>query len=101
MADPTQYSFAIPISAEVAEDMVQTQRLIECQFFLLQFGGEEPVTEEETKTGWRTTAHKDHEHRYAVGWRAEEQRKEADAKREAEMAACPYVECTCGHHEDT
>lgn len=31
-------------------------------------------------------------------WRVEQRKREAEAK--AEMAACPYVACTCGHHED-
>ena len=35
--------------------------------------------------------------RWAHKWRREEERR---AKRiAAEMAACPYVACTCGHHE--
>lgn len=60
-----------------------------------------PNTEDEERTGWRSFTDSDgYTDRYAVGWRLERQKREQEAKMEAEMAACPYVACTCGHHED-
>ena len=84
---------------QAIEDSDALSQAITCSFWLmLQYGG--ALTAEEERDGWRTVIHDDHTHRYAVGWRAEHERKEADARREAEMAACPYVECECGHHEE-
>jgi hypothetical protein len=60
-----------------------------------------PLTHDEHRTGWRVTQCDQHgEQRYAVGWRLAEQRRQADEQREREMAACPYVRCECGHHEE-
>lgn len=97
-------SVSVSLTGEQAEDWDRMERIRDCMFFdfgrLSLTGEPEPFTEEEQRTGYRIRMHDDHEHKYAVLWRAEEERKAADAKRKAEMAACPYVECTCGHHED-
>lgn len=84
----------------VIEDSDELSQAIACGFWLLMGEPGLALFEEEERTGLRTVQHGDHQHTYAVSWRAEEQRREADARREAEMAACPYVACTCGHHEE-
>ena len=89
----------ISVSEEALADAEGMRRQWECSIWLMEQA--DPVlTDEEQRTGWRERVHGDHTHRYAVGWRAEQQRREDEARREAEMAACPYVACTCGHHEE-
>lgn len=104
MSDPQNVSVTVHLSKEQAEDWERMAQIQDCMFFDMGnwslLADPEPYTEEEQRTGYRIRQHDDHEHKYAVLWRAEEERKAADIKREAEMAACPYVECTCGHHED-
>ena len=57
-------------------------------------------TPPELKDGWsEVTCRSGHVNKFAVGWRLEKMQREATAKREAEMAACPYVACQCGYHE--
>lgn len=59
------------------------------------------LTTKEKRSGYRlVTCRSGHENRIAVGWRAKKNAEEAEAQRAAEMAACPYVECTCGNHEE-
>lgn len=94
-------SVTVPVSAEIAESLKWMRWETESILSRGIFSNDPPLTEEEERTGWRsftdsagTTAN------YAVGWRAEKQRAEAEARKAAEMAACPYVACTCGHHED-
>lgn len=60
-----------------------------------------PPTPEQLEVGYATHKHGDHEHTIEVGWRWMQTRAEQEAKREAEMAACPYVACECGHHEES
>ena len=95
--DPVEYdSWTVTVS----EEMVQDIQRMQCSFWLMMGIDTDPLTEEEARDGWRTRTHGDHDHTYAVGWRAEQQAREHEVKRAAEMAACPYVECTCGHHEE-
>ena len=96
MTDVQRISVTVPISEQMADDIASMQCLMWLGFALDM----EPLTEVERETGWRTRAHGDHEHTYAVAWRAEQMRAAAEAEREAEMAACPYVACQCGHHDD-
>lgn len=89
------------MSREAADDLLEMRRLVQCQFFLMAHTiQQKPMTERQSRTGWREIRHGDHRHRIAVGWRLAKEREDADKRREAEMAVCPYVECTCGHHED-
>lgn len=69
---------------------------------LMWLGGliERSPTKEEARRGQQVYQHGDHEHKISIGWRRERDRAKADARREAEMAACPYIACTCGHHEE-
>lgn len=98
--EPIQtHEYFLTISDEQEADYRAIQRAIHCQAFLMLLP-EKPLTRTEERIGWRTRKHDDHKHRFAVGWRREQQDREYEAKREADMAACPYVACTCGHHED-
>jgi hypothetical protein len=59
------------------------------------------LTPEEERTGWREfTASDGRTGQRAVGWRAEQADREYAAKRAAAMAACSYVACTCGYHDE-
>lgn len=93
-------SVVMQVSESLAKRMMADRQTIRCSMLLLRFSGHDPLSPEETRTGWRTVTHEDHTHMYAVGWRFQKEQEEAQAKREAEMAVCPYVECECGHHED-
>ena len=92
-------SYAVPISAEMAEDAERMQQWVACSFFLMTFDSPN-LTDEELRIGQRVIPHGDHEHTVSVGWRAEQEQRENDARIEIEKAACAYVACTCGHHED-
>lgn len=89
----------VPMSRESRTDGEAMTRDLGCAMWLMGWDLD-PVTLEEERTGWRDRVHGDHSHRVAVSWRADQMRREADATREAERAACPYVACTCGHHEE-
>ena len=59
------------------------------------------LTAEEVTAGWRSFTSSDGvEGRYAVGWRLAAMEAEAEAEERAAEAACQYVPCTCGRHED-
>ena len=92
-------SFTLPVSREWVEDLPRMRWQQEALF--ATFTGELPLTDEEKRTGWKEFTSSDGiTGRVAVGWRAEQMAKEAEVARQKAMAACPYVECTCGYHED-
>lgn len=81
----------IPVSKQALDDMP----VLDCMLYQPP-----PPSDAELAAGAQTYRHRDHEHTVLVGWRLEQERREWEAKREAEMAACPYVACECGHHEE-
>ncbi len=89
----------IPVTQEALDDSEWMRSSLRCDFYLMTLDAPEP-TDEEKLAGRQTFRHDDHEHTVSIGWRAEQERRERAAEIEAEMAACPYVACTCGHHED-
>ena len=94
------YQIPVHTSRAAIADAASLGRSIHCMLWLGLNDPGVPLTADEEREGYRTVQHDDHEHTYAVGWRADEERKAAEAQREAEMAACPYIACTCGHHEE-
>jgi hypothetical protein len=90
----------VPITQDQLDDSIGIRWSFEAQLHRAAIGVE-PRTQRERITGWREfTSSSGLSGDYAVGWRAEQMAREADAQREAEMAACPYHVCTCGHHEE-
>jgi len=89
----------VSVSSEAMEDMAPMTQGIAC---LMWSAGIvlRPPTGEEATDGRQAYQHGDHEHTISIGWRAEQERAAEEALREAEMAACPYQACTCGHHEE-
>lgn len=95
--DAVTYQTWLPATSTMIEDV---QRL-QCMLWISAGAWDlEPLTAEEKRTGWRTRPHGDHEHTYAVGWRAEQEERARRARIDAEKAACPYRACECGWHED-
>lgn len=88
------------VSREQQEDASYLDLLIHDMAWAMLAEDLPPPTPEQLESGYATYPHQDHEHTIEVGRRAEKTRADADAQREAEMAACPYVACTCGHHEE-
>ena len=94
----------IPVSQETIEDGYVPggpwSRWMDAQVeFAMQ--PSRALTDEEQRTGWLFyTASNGETIQLAVGWRAEQQRRDDEARREAEMTACLFVACTCGHHTD-
>jgi hypothetical protein len=86
------------VSQQFLDDAGAWNKWWTCSFYLMTLS-DRPLTEAQSRTGWRWVRHDDHRHKLAVGWRLEKRRQEAEARVESEKAACPYVECICGHHE--
>ncbi len=60
-----------------------------------------PLTTVQRVTGWRViTCSRHGDQRQEVAWRAERTERRRREAIDAEMAACPYVACECGYHED-
>lgn len=88
----------IAFSDEALEDGAALGRTFACHLWLIGLTLRQ-ATAEEAAEGRQTYQHDDHEHTLSIGWRREQEWAEEEARTEAEMAACPYRVCTCGHHE--
>lgn len=88
----------INLTVQAMEDSKGLAQAFVCTFWAVGLALRPPTFEEAT-AGRQVYQHEDHEHTISILWRAEQERAEADALREVEMAACPYHSCTCGHHE--
>jgi len=89
----------IPFSREVGEDAGLMDLMLDDMLWSLGIDLLPPPTEAQLKAGYATYSHGDHEHTIEVGWRKALNQGRREFLREAEMVACPYVACECGHHE--